>query len=129
MKDIMKQNFERIMQNIQDHLMKGKKYIPFRKTYTSRKIKCDKKGNFQDILHIEQKENYIYWIMLIQKDGSRSHVICVVNNLIIDSNLEQGLALSLDNLNICCHKSSYIGICSGYIFYLNEKLEKHKKIT
>ena len=44
------------MQNIQDHLMKEKKYIPFRKTYTSKKIKCDRKGNVQDILHIEQKK-------------------------------------------------------------------------
>ena len=66
--------------------------------------------------------------MLIQKDGLRLHVICVVNNWILDSNFEKGLVLSLDNLNICCNKSSYDGICFGYIFYLNEKIEKAKKI-
>ena len=65
--------------------------------------------------------------MLIQKDGSRSHVICVVNNWILDSNFEKGLVLSLDNLNLCCNKSSYDGICFGYIFYLNEK-KKLKKL-
>ena len=67
--------------------------------------------------------------MLIQKDGSRSHVICVVNNWILDSNFEKGLVLSLDNLNLCCNKSSYVGICFGYIFYLNEKIEKTIKMT
>ena len=67
--------------------------------------------------------------MLIQKDGSRSHVICVVNIWIFESNFEKGLVLSLDNLNLCCNKSSYNGICFEYIFYLNEKKEKTKKIA
>ena len=118
---IYEENFHRIMQSILQHLQIEIQYQPFMKKYTYQKIKCNKDGSYKDILQIDRKENFVYWLKLFQKDGSRSHVICVINNWIIDSNFDNGLKLSLENLNICCYKSSYVGICSGYVFRLHDR--------
>ena len=73
----------------------------------------------KDILEMERNPKYIYWITLHQSDGSRSHTICVLNNWIIDSNFQKCISLNRENLNICCSKSSYVGIPFGYEFFTN----------
>ena len=117
---IYEENFHRIMKNILTFTNRKTVSI-FLKKYTYKKIKCNKDGSYKDILQIDQKENFVCWLKLFQKGGSRSHVICVINNWIIDSNFESGLKLSLENLNICCYNSSYVGICSGYIFRFHDR--------
>ena len=41
------ENFERIMPNIQDHLMKEKKYVPFRKIIQAEKLNAIRKGTYK----------------------------------------------------------------------------------
>ena len=112
---------QRIMQHIVCELRNKPDYKKFTKMYETIKIRCDKFGKQVDIMTLEKKIGNLYWITLEQKDGSRSHTICVINDWIIDSNFAKGMELSIENLNYCCYKSEYVAISFGYIFSLRKR--------
>ena len=110
-------DFQRILQHIVNYFQKREvlEFKNFRTKYIFERIKRNHKGQMKDIFTMKREHNYIYWITLHQKDGSRSHTICVVNDWIIDSNFEKGLLFNEVNLNMCCNKSSYERISDGYV--------------
>jgi hypothetical protein len=88
----------------------------FRKCLEIQKIEyCD---SFDLLDHATRKPNILYHVVIESEDGAGNHSICVVHKWIFDGNYTNALPLSKQNLDNCCGDSIYVGISTGYKYFL-----------
>ncbi len=109
--DMFDESFENLMGRITQHIHEDEYYKMFRSKCQVRKIiNCP---SFDLIKESKARENVLFHVVVISKDGGENHAICVVKNWIFDGNYTNALPLSQESLNKSCD-SVFEGIACGY---------------
>ena len=66
-------------------------------------------GDF-DLLEDKHKTQFVLVLVLEGNNGSKSHTIATVQNLIFDSNCDCAMDLSKENLDWCDNALGFIGV-------------------
>jgi hypothetical protein len=103
--------FDKIAERISNFIRTCDDFKSFRKLYNHKRLRSS-----HNVLAFECGKQDIRFLQVAGKDGSISHAICVIGNLIFDSNCNNALELNKNNLDDCCNGCEFDHVVMGYYF-------------
>jgi hypothetical protein len=124
---IFKTKPSKILQSVIQILQNDKAFIRIRQIYQF--VKLDEQ---HDIFAEKIHESEFKIIIIRSDDNHMSHVVCINNEYIFDSNSQHCLPMTKTGIDCCCGKKyNFIGIKMGYYFQfrINQqpKIKKRKR--